>query len=277
VRASRATVEVLRTLAAGNVGGITFTAPIRNLGFEDQQDKLDWVEGSGTLNIVSGATNGVSGPHGGSWYGRVQASTTAARQIHKELDLTAWVTGDQIDHDRVAVELSGYLASSSSLVLAQLELSFWDSQPQVAGAIQVGSDHLSPTVNTTGWVSRTTGVIDVPAGARWLRIGWGCPVSTIVRATQLSHGQRRPRDPALPREPGRRGVRAPCPGLAALCRKRPRLPGGADGAARHPGLPGERPLAAGRADPARRPRGHVPATPAGLGLMGPVARRQSAG
>jgi hypothetical protein len=169
---------VLRTLAAGNVGGISFIAPIRNLGFEDQQDKLDWVEGSGTLNIVTCATNGVSGPHGGSWYGRVQASTTAARHIHKELDLSAWVTGDQIDHDRVAVELSGWLASSSSLVLAQLELSFWDSQPPIAGAIQVGSDHLSPTVNSTGWAQRTTAVVDVPPGARWLRLGWGCPVST---------------------------------------------------------------------------------------------------
>ena len=111
VRVSRVAAEVLRTLAANNVGGIGFTAPIRNLGFEDQQDKLDWVEGSGTLNIVSGATNGVSGPHGGSWYGRVQASTTLARHIHTELDLTAWVTGDQIDHDRVAVELAGWLGA----------------------------------------------------------------------------------------------------------------------------------------------------------------------
>ena len=147
----------------------TFAAPVRNLGFEDQQDKLDWVEGSGTLNIVPGATNSVGGPHGGIWYGRVQALTTLARHIHKEIDLSAWVTGDQIDHDRVAVELSGYLASSSSLVLAQLELTFWDSQPQIAGAIQVGSDHLSPTVNSTGWAQQTTGLIDVPAGARWLR------------------------------------------------------------------------------------------------------------
>ena len=38
VRMSRAAVGVLRTLAAGNVGGITFT----HFGFEDQQDKLDW-------------------------------------------------------------------------------------------------------------------------------------------------------------------------------------------------------------------------------------------
>ena len=84
VRVSRAAVEVLRTLAAGNVGGISFTAPLRNLGFEDQQDKLDWVEGSGTLNIVSGTTNGVSGPRSGSWYGRVQASTTAARHASEK-------------------------------------------------------------------------------------------------------------------------------------------------------------------------------------------------
>ena len=83
--------------------------------------------------------------------------------------------------DRVAVELSGWLASSSSLVLAQLELSFWDSQPQIAGAIQVGSDHLSATVNTTNWASRTTGVVDVPAGACCLRIGWGCPISTSTQ------------------------------------------------------------------------------------------------
>ncbi|HEX6016264.1 MAG TPA: hypothetical protein VFY87_31565, partial [Geminicoccaceae bacterium] len=178
VRVSRAAVEVLRALAAGNVGGISFSVPVRNLGFEDQQDKLDWVEGGGTLNIVSGATNGVGGPHGGGWYGRVQASTTVARHVHKELDLTAWVTGDQIDHDRVAVELAGYLASSSGLVLARLELSFWDSQPAIPGAVQVGGDHLSPTVNTTGWAQRTTGAVDVPAGARWLRIGFGCPVST---------------------------------------------------------------------------------------------------
>ena len=93
-------------------------------------------------------------------------------------DLTAWVTGDQIDHNRVTVELSGWLASSSSLVLAQLELSFWDTQPAIAGAIQVGSDHLSPAVNSTGWVSRTTGPVDVPAGARWLRIGFGSAIST---------------------------------------------------------------------------------------------------
>jgi hypothetical protein len=94
----------------------------------------------------------------------VQPSTMAARHVHVEADLTAWVTGDQIDHDGVAVELTGYLASSSSLVLARLELSFWDSQPAVAGAIQVGSDHTSPTVNTTGWAQRTTGVLEVPAG-----------------------------------------------------------------------------------------------------------------
>ena len=67
------------------------------------------------------------------------------------------------------------------MVLAQLELSFWDTQPAISGAIQVGSDHLSPTVNTTSWASRTTGVVDVPAGARWLRIGWGCPVSTSTQ------------------------------------------------------------------------------------------------
>ena len=28
---------------------------------------------------------------------------------------------------------------------------------------------------------RTTGLIDVPAGARWLRLGWGCPVSTSTQ------------------------------------------------------------------------------------------------
>ena len=111
----------------------------------------------------------------------MQASTTAARHIHKAVDLTAWVTGDQIDNGRAAAELSGWLASSSSLVLGQLELSFWDTQPPIAGAIQVGSDHLSPTVNTIGWASRTTGVVDVPAGARWVRIGWGCPVSTSTQ------------------------------------------------------------------------------------------------
>ena len=64
------------------------------------------------------------------------------------------------------------------MFVAQLELSFWDTQPAIAGAIQVGSDHVSPTVNSSGWASRTTGVVDVPAGARWLRLGWGCPVST---------------------------------------------------------------------------------------------------
>jgi hypothetical protein len=143
----------------------------------DQQDTLDCFEGGGPLNIVSGATDGVGGPYGG-WYGRVQASTTLARRIHKEPDLTAWVTGDQLDRDRVAVELTGYLASSSSLVLARLELSFWDSQPQIAGAIQIGGEQVSPSVNTTGWAQRSTGPIDVPAGARWLRIGFGCPVSS---------------------------------------------------------------------------------------------------
>jgi hypothetical protein len=61
------------------------------------------------------------------------------------------------------------------------ELSFWGTQPAIAGAIQVGSDHLSPTVNSTRWVSRTTGVIDVPVGARWLRLGRGCPVSTSAQ------------------------------------------------------------------------------------------------
>ena len=80
-----------------------------------------------------------------------------------------------------AVEPSGYLASSSSLVLAQLELRFWDTQPALAGAIQVGSDHLSPTVNTSSWASRTTGPVAVSAGARWVRIGWGCPVSTSTQ------------------------------------------------------------------------------------------------
>ena len=111
----------------------------------------------------------------------MQASTTVARHIHREVDLTAWVTADQIDHDRVAVELSGWLASSSSLVLAQLELSFWDTQPAIASAFQAGSEHLSPSVNTTGWARRTTGVVDVPASARWLRLGWGCPSSTSTQ------------------------------------------------------------------------------------------------
>jgi hypothetical protein len=67
------------------------------------------------------------------------------------------------------------------MLLAPFELSFWDSQPAIAGAIPVGSDQVSPTVNTTSWTSRTTGAVDVPAGARWVLIGWGCPISTSTQ------------------------------------------------------------------------------------------------
>jgi hypothetical protein len=144
----------------------------------DQQDKLDWVEGGGPLKIVSGAHRRRRRPtrrrlvRPGPGFGHGRAPRPQGGRSHR------------LGHRRPGRprprrgRASGWLASSHSLVLARLELSLWDSQPQIADAIQVGSDHLSPTVNATGWASRSTGVIDVPAGARWLRIGWGCPVST---------------------------------------------------------------------------------------------------
>ena len=67
------------------------------------------------------------------------------------------------------------------MFVAQLELSFSDTQPAIAGAIQVGGDRVSPTVNSPSWASRTTGPVGVPADARSVRIGWGCPVSTSTQ------------------------------------------------------------------------------------------------
>ena len=93
------------------------------------------------------------------------------------------------------------------------------------------------------------------------------------RAPGVSHGRQRPLDPALPREPGRRGVHAARAGHATFVEKsapttRRRRP------ARHPGLPGEHPLAAGRADTAAGGRGRVPAAPAGLGVTSSPGRER---